>query len=166
MEAGAEMRFVVLVADGMADRPLEELGGRTPLEMARTPGMDTIAARGMVGTVQTIPRSLPASSDVAMLCLLGYDPEQCYPGRGPLEAASMGLTLGPEDVAFRCNLVTVENGVLADYSAGHISTREASVLVQFLDEKLSGRGVRFQPGVSYRHLAMVEGGDLAGLRLW
>ena len=150
------LKYAVLVADGMADHPVKELGGRTPLEVARTPALDTIAARGIVGTIQTIPRGLPSSSDVAMLGLLGYDVEQCYPGRGPLEAASMGVELAEDEVAFRCNLVTVENEVLSDYSAGHVSSKEARVLIGSLNEKLGARGVRFHAGVSYRHLAVIS----------
>ena len=160
----SDLKYIVLVADGMADRPLEELGGRTPMEVARTPAMDGLAARGTVGTVHTVGRGLPASSDVAMLCLLGYDPQVHYPGRGPFEAASMGIDLADGELAFRCNLISVANGVLADYSAGHISTKEASILIGSLNEKLGSKGVRFFPGMSYRHIVVLARPELAGVK--
>ena len=151
------MKFAVVVPDGMADHPLERLGGRTPLEAASTPAMDRVAQRGRLGLVRHTYRSLPTGSDVAMLSLLGYDPRRCYTGRAPLEAVSMGIELGPGQVAYRCNLVTVDEGVMADHSAGHISTREAEVLIALLNERLGGEGVRFYPGVGYRHLMVYDG---------
>ncbi len=151
------MKFAIVVPDGMADRPLERLGGRTPLEAASTPAMDRVARCGRLGLVRHTYRSLPAGSDVAMLSVLGYDPGKCYTGRAPLEAASMGVELGPGQVAYRCNLVTVDEGVMADHSGGHISTREAEVLVTLLNESLGGEGVRFYTGVGYRHLMLYVG---------
>ena len=113
------MKSLIFLADGMADHPLAELGNRTPLEAANTPAMAAIAARGINGTFLTLPEGLPTSSDVANMSVLGFFPERNYPGRGPIEAVSQGIALGPEDVAWRCNLVFVENGILKDYSAGH-----------------------------------------------
>ena len=151
------MKYAVVIPDGMADRPLERLGGRTPLEAAATPNMDKVALRGRLGTVCHTPASLSPGSDVAMLSVLGYDPAQCYTGRAPLEAASMGIELGPDDVAFRCNLVTVDGELLVDHSAGHISSREAAVLVALLNERLGDGTLRFYQGVGYRHLMVYRG---------
>jgi len=151
------VKFAIVVPDGMADRPLERLGGRTPLEAASTPAMDRVAQRGRLGLVRHTYRSMPMGSDVAMLSVFGYDPRKCYTGRAPLEAASMGVELAPGQVAYRCNLVTVDEGVMADHSAGHISSREAAVLIELLNEKLGGEGVRFYPGVGYRHLMLYDG---------
>jgi 2,3-bisphosphoglycerate-independent phosphoglycerate mutase len=149
------MKYAILVGDGMADFPAPELDNRTPLEHATTPNMDRVAARGRVGLVRTIPDGLPAGSDVANLSLLGYDPAAHYQGRAPIEAASMGVALGPSDTAFRCNLVTIQDGIMADYSAGHIDTAAAQAIVADLQKELSSDSVRFHPGVSYRHLAVI-----------
>jgi len=155
-------RYVILVGDGMADLPIEELGGRTVLEAARTPAMDRLAKMGELGRVQTIPEAFPPGSDVANMALVGYDPVQYYTGRGPLEAAAMGIKMNPEDVAFRCNLVTLgfrEGRVyMRDYSAGHISTSEAHTLIRDLAPLISGRSFEIFPGVSYRHLLLWRGG--------
>lgn len=152
------MKYIVLVGDGMADYPLEELNGKTPLQVAHTPNMDFIASNGKNGVVRTVPRGMVPGSDVANLSILGYGPRKYYPGRGPLEAASMGVSLDRDEVAFRCNLVTVKDGVLVDYSAGHISSEEARILIERLDKKLDG-DARFYPGVSYRHLLVLKGGE-------
>lgn len=140
----------------MADYPLEELGNRTPLEEASTPNMDFVAKEGKNGVALTIPEGLPAGSDVANLSLLGYDPREYYTGRGPLEAASMGVELAPDDVAFRCNLITEQEGRIEDYSAGHITTEEAAELVEAFDAALGSDVVRFCPGMSYRHLLLMK----------
>ncbi len=153
------MKYIILVLDGMADYPLEELGKRTPLEIARTPNMDFIAQNGIVGTAAMIPANMSSGSDVATLSILGYDPEKYYTGRGPLEAANMGIELDKDDVVFRCNLVTVENEHMVDYSAGHIPTNEAHGLISFLEKELGSDSVRFYPGVSYRHLVVIKGTD-------
>ncbi|OGO07543.1 MAG: cofactor-independent phosphoglycerate mutase [Chloroflexi bacterium RBG_13_60_13] len=153
------MRYAVLVGDGMADYPLEELGDRTPLEVARIPNMDEIARQGHLGSVRTIPPGMPPGSDVATLSILGYDPRRHYTGRGPLEAAKLGVEISPQEVAFRCNLVTVDDGRLVDYSSGHISSAEASDLIGFLQRELGTESVRFHPGVSYRHICVIK--DLA-----
>ncbi|MBU1184786.1 MAG: cofactor-independent phosphoglycerate mutase [Proteobacteria bacterium] len=160
------MKYVVLLGDGMADYPLDLLGGETPLEYARTPHMDRMASRGTLGLIDTIPHGLQPGSDVANLAVLGYDPRVCYTGRGPLEAANMGIALMPEDVAFRCNLVTLGDGtdpVMDDFTAGHISSAEAKRIICDLDKKIGSETFRFYPGVGYRHLLVWKGGkaDLA-----
>ncbi|NLG17544.1 MAG: cofactor-independent phosphoglycerate mutase [Fibrobacter sp.] len=152
-----EMKYAILVGDGMADFPLKELGNRTPLEYAVTENMDHIVSEGRIGLVSTIPEGLKPGSDVANLSLMGYDPAQYYSGRAPIEAASMGVELSSNDTAFRCNLVTIENGRMVDYSAGHIETEDARRIISELDEKLRTDKVRFYPGVSYRHLLVVSG---------
>ncbi|NOZ58645.1 MAG: cofactor-independent phosphoglycerate mutase [Euryarchaeota archaeon] len=152
------MKYLVVVGDGMADYPLEELGGRTPLEEASTPNMDSIARRGAAGMLRTIPPGMDAGSDIANLSILGYDPRKYYTGRGPLEAASLGVELGDGEFAWRCNLITVEDGRIADFTAGHITSAEARELVEALNRELGHAG-RFYPGVSYRHLFVSERGE-------
>lgn len=151
-----QQKYLVILGDGMADEPLSELGGKTPLEYARTPNMDRIARDGCMGMVQTIPDGFEAGSDIANLGLLGYDPRTCYTGRGPLEAASMQIELGPSDIAYRCNLVTVRDGIMADFSAGHISSAEGKELLSSLENTV--RSASFHPGVSYRNLVVLHGG--------
>lgn len=156
------MKYVVLVGDGMADRPIESLGGRTVLEAARTPVLDRMAKMGEVGLAETVPHYLPPASDVANMSLIGYDPGEYYSGRGPIEAASMGISMNPEDVAFRCNLVTLvfKNGhiFMKDYSAGHISTEEAGILIRELSQVINNRSFALYSGISYRHLLIWHGG--------
>lgn len=149
------MKYAFLVGDGMADRPVPELGGKTPLEYAATPNMDRVAARGRLGRIQTVPAGLPPGSDVANMSLLGYDAAAHFQGRGPIEAASLGVALGPGDTAFRCNLVTLKDGLMAEYSAGHIGTDESRPIVLDLEAALGSPKVRFHPGVSYRHLTVI-----------
>jgi len=155
------MKYLILVGDGMGDRPLPELGGRTPLAAAKTPAMDALASRAVFYRLQTVPPGMHPGSDVANLSLLGYRPEECYTGRAPLEAASLGVALGQDDVAMRMNLVTVhpkgEAVFMDDYSAGHISTAEASELVRELATHLAVPGLEVHPGVSYRHLLVLRG---------
>ncbi len=162
MEAPRRTKYVVLIGDGMADYPVDSLGGATPLEAARTPAMDRLARVGEVGTVLTIPNGLPPGSDVANLSLMGYDPMEYYTGRGPIEAAAMGVKMNPEDVAFRCNLVTLDfregRVFMVDYSAGHISTEEAGLLLKELQPLVPARSFSLHPGVSYRHLLIWKGG--------
>ena len=150
------MKYAVLIGDGMADYPIEKLGGKTILQAARTPAMDYIAAHGKTGLAKAIPDGFPPGSDVANMSILGYDPESYYSGRAPLEAASMGVTLASDDVAFRCNLITIEYGRIKDYSAGHISSEEAKILIETLDAELSTEGLSFYPGISYRHLMVAR----------
>lgn len=157
------MKYIVLVPDGMADYPIEELGGRTPLEAAKTPNFDFIAGNGALGRVKTIPDKMKPASDIANISILGYNPAEYYTGRGPLEAANLGIELEDNDVAFRCNLITVSGQTLTDYSAGHISSKEASTLIGVIDKNLGDEHVRFYPGVSYRHLMVVKNGVAEGL---
>lgn len=156
------MKYIILLGDGMADEPIDELGGLTPLQKAHTPRMDTLARQGQVGMAQTVPAGYAPGSDVANLSVFGYDPASCYTGRSPLEAASMGVTLGPDDVAFRLNLVHLMPHYgrlyMGDFSAGHISTPEAHELIAALQGELGGGPFNFFPGVSYRHLMVWSGG--------
>ncbi len=157
-------RYVILVGDGMGDYPLEELGGRTPLEAASTPFMDRLVGRGRLGTVRTVPHGMEPGSDIANMSLLGYDPKVYHTGRAPLEAASMGVRLSREDVAFRCNLVTLSLDSddvvrMEDYSAGHISNLEAGQLIDSLKLLTVGTPLELYQGVSYRHLLVWHGGE-------
>jgi 2,3-bisphosphoglycerate-independent phosphoglycerate mutase len=142
----------------MADYPLDALGGDTPLEAADTPNMDALASEGTVGIVRTIPKGAVPGSDIANLNLLGYDSAAYYTGRAPLEAASRGIELAANEVAFRCNLVTVNDGVMTDYSAGHITSGEAAELIAHIDRQLGDSNLKFYPGVSYRHLLIAGDG--------
>ncbi|WP_456474336.1 cofactor-independent phosphoglycerate mutase [Candidatus Pyrohabitans sp.] len=153
------MKYLVVIGDGMADYPLEELGGKTPLEYADTPNMDHIAEKGVAGMLRTIPPGMEAGSDIANLSILGYDPRAVYTGRGPLEAASMGVELRDSEVAFRCNLIFVENGKIIDFTAGHISSKEAEALLRALNEAEIAPFGRFYPGVSYRNLFICPFGE-------
>lgn len=157
------MKYIVLVADGMADYPMKELGDRTPLEVAKTPNMDFIAQHGRLGRVKTIPDAMAPGSDVANITIMGYDAHKFYPGRGPLEAANLGIKLEEGDMAFRCNLVTISDGKLLDYSAGHINSKEAAILINFINQKLGTDKIQFYPGVSYRHVMVVKNGVFDGL---
>jgi 2,3-bisphosphoglycerate-independent phosphoglycerate mutase len=158
------MKYLVIVGDGMADRPLKELGGKTPLQSASTPNMDRLAREGFPGKVRTIPEGMHPGSDVANLSILGYNPREYYSGRAPLEAASIGVELGDDDVAYRCNLVTLKynrdrtRAIMEDYSSGHISTEEARELILEIDSSLGSDIMKFYPGVSYRHLMVWSGG--------
>jgi 2,3-bisphosphoglycerate-independent phosphoglycerate mutase len=149
------MKYIILLGDGMADYPLKELGGKTPLEYAHTPYMDRIAKEGTLGLIDTIPAGLTPGSDVAIMSVLGYDPKECYTGRGPLEAANMGVALGADDLAFRCNLVTLRGDaeyMMDDFTSGHITTEEAKVIINDINDELGNTIFQFYPGVSYRHL--------------
>ncbi len=150
------MKYIVILGDGMADEPLAELGGKTPLAYARTPNMDRMAREGACGMLRTIPDGYEAGSDIANMAVLGYAPEKYYTGRGPLEALSMGIDLAPDDVAYRCNLVTIEENTMEDFSAGHITSSEGAALLASLQEALPG--VLFRAGISYRNLLVLPGG--------
>lgn len=153
-----KQKAIIFLADGMADDPLMELGGKTPLEYANTPAMDSIAKRGASGTFLTLPDGLPTSSDVANMSVLGFEPEYNYPGRGPIEAAAQGIELDEDDIAWRCNLVYVsDDGFLRDYSAGHISPEDAAVLMADLETAFGSDEVTFYSGVSYRNLLVLHG---------
>lgn len=143
----------------MADYPISELGDKSPLQVANTPNMDAVAQNGISGLAKTIPDSMPPGSDVANLAVLGYDPEVYFTGRGPLEAGSMGIKINAADVAYRCNIVTVENGIMIDYSSGHISSEEAKELIESVDAELGKGDVKFHAGVSYRHLLVYTDGS-------
>ncbi len=156
------MKYIVLLGDGMSDEPIEELDGKTPLQAAKTPNMDKLAQRGTIGLAETVPAAFHPGSDVANLSVFGYDPASCYTGRSPLEAASMGVELGPDDVAFRLNLVTLGlaggDMYMQDFSAGHITTEEARELIECLQDELGDEEFQFYTGVSYRHLMVWRGG--------
>lgn len=156
------MKIIVLLGDGMSDEPCAELDGKTPLQAAHTPNMDRMAQAGLVGLAQTVPAGLPPGSDVANLSVFGYDPRSCYTGRSPLEAVSMGVELGPNDVAFRMNLVTLtpHNGrvYMEDFSAGHIGSEESHQLIKALQDQLGNGQFQFYPGVGYRHLLVWRDG--------
>jgi 2,3-bisphosphoglycerate-independent phosphoglycerate mutase len=154
---GEQMKYVLVVGDGMADYPIPELGNMTPLQTAYKPNMDAIAAKGRNGLLRTVPDSLNPGSDTAILSVLGYDPLLFYPGRGPLEAAARGIQLKENDVAFRCNLITEKDGVLVDYSAGHISSREASKLIDSLKVAFEKPNeIEFFSGLDYRHFLILR----------
>jgi len=150
------MKYIVICGDGMADEPIAELGNKTPLEYAKIPNMDRMAREGACGLLRTIPDSFEAGSDIANMSILGYAPEKYYTGRGPLEALSMGVDLAPGDVAYRCNLVTVEDNTMVDFSAGHISSAEGAELFASLQQDLPD--VMLKAGVSYRNLLVVHEG--------
>ncbi|NLY39926.1 MAG: cofactor-independent phosphoglycerate mutase [Firmicutes bacterium] len=158
------MKYIVIVGDGMADYPVEQLGGKTPLEKARKPAMDRLAQNGILGLVRTVPEGMAPGSDTANLSVFGYDPRRYYSGRSPFEAAGMGLPLRPGDVSFRCNLVTLSTEAsyaartMVDYCAGEISSAEAEQLIAAVNEHLSTPEIKFYPGISYRHLAVWAGG--------
>ncbi|MBI3321360.1 MAG: cofactor-independent phosphoglycerate mutase [Candidatus Omnitrophica bacterium] len=152
------MKYVIVLPDGVADVPIKELGGKTPLEVAKHPNMDWIAREGITGWAHTIPSGFAPGSDVGCMSVFGYDPRTYYTGRAPLEAAAQGIPLAETDVAFRCNTVTVADGVMADYSAGHIDSAESAALIKTANERLGKDGIRFYAGVSYRHLAIVACG--------
>lgn len=151
------MKYIVMLGDGMADNPVEALGGRTPLEAAKKPNIDRLAAKGELGMVKTVPEGMKPGSDVANLAAMGYDPVQCYTGRSPLEAVSIGINMAEEDVAFRCNLVTLseeedyEDKRMVDYSSGEITTQEAAQLIQAVKTVFDTEELEFYPGISYRH---------------
>ncbi len=180
-------KYLILIGDGMADWPIDALGGKTPLEAASKPHMDFMASRGTLGMVQVVPKEMYPGSDVSNLAIMGYDPKEVYTGRSPLEAAAMGVSLGKDDVAVRCNVVTIRgsgsDSEMEDFSAGHIATAEAASLLKALQDRVDGRGngpgegtspaspgppdadsvagsgVRFYPGVSYRHLMLWPRGN-------
>ena len=150
------MKYIILVPDGLADQPLKELGGKTPMEAARTPNMDYLAQNGFSALTKTIPDDMPPGSDIGNLALLGYDPKKNFSGRASLEAANLGIKLKDDEVVFRCNLVTVKDKKMVDYSAGHISSDEAKHLIEYLERSLDWPDVRFYPGKSYRHLMVFK----------
>ncbi|MBU0630398.1 MAG: cofactor-independent phosphoglycerate mutase [Candidatus Margulisbacteria bacterium] len=160
------MKYFVVIGDGMSDLPLKALGGKTPLEAAKTPNLDYIAQYGVCGWTKNVPTGMIPGSDVAAMSIFGYDPKKGYTGRGPLEAASLGVKLGEKDIAFRCNLVTVKNGTMADFTAGHISTEDAKRVFRELNKKIGSKNIEFIPGLSYRNLLVfrnLSGGEMQRL---
>lgn len=158
---GAVVKYAIIIPDGCADEPQESLGGKTPLQAASTPAMDTIVEAGVVGRSNNVPSSLPAGSAVANMSLLGYDPLEQFTGRAPLEAAAQSIQLGADDWAIRCNLVTIVDQVMRDFTADHISSEEAKQLLAALSESCSDQTLEFVPGVSYRNLLLYRGGQSA-----
>ncbi|MBW8039769.1 MAG: cofactor-independent phosphoglycerate mutase [Planctomycetes bacterium] len=152
-------KYAIIVPDGAADKPIEELGERTVLEAAETPNMDKISRQGRQGLVRTVPEDMEAGSDVAQMSLLGYDPHTFYSGRAPIEAVARNIKLSADDWVFRCNLVTIADGKMADHSAGHISSEEAKALITELNEQSGDKNYRLYPGISYRHLLVFKGLD-------
>ncbi len=157
------MKYIILLGDGMADRPLEDHGNKTPLSISHTPCMDLLAGTGTLGMVNTIPEGFEPGSDVANMCVLGYDPKLHYTGRAPVEAVSMNIPLTESDIAFRCNLVSFssngQNTLMDDYSAGHISTKNAHRFINMLKNKLDSDACTLHPGISYRHLLVCKNAD-------
>jgi len=156
------MKYLILVGDGMGDYPIAELGGKTPLEAANTPNMDELCRKGEFFLNHTIPDGFPPGSDVANMSLMGYDPALYYTGRAPLEAAAMGITLAPDEIVFRCNLVTLDQSndgrtTMRDFSAGHISSEESHRIIDTLEAECSTGQFHFKPGISYRHLVVFKG---------
>jgi len=151
------MKHILILGDGMADEPISQLGGKTPLEYAKTPNLDRLTAEGACGMLRTIPDGFEPGSDIANMSIIGYAPEKYYTGRGPLEALSMGVDLDPSDVAYRCNLVTVKDEIMEDFSAGHISTSESKALLSSLGPFVPG--VFVKAGVSYRNLLLIPHGS-------
>ena len=163
------MKYVIVLADGMADEPIANLGGKTPLEYAKTPAMDALASCGQVGMVRTVPSSMKPGSDVANLSVLGYNPETCYSGRSPLEALSVGVPMLDTDVVLRCNLVTVsenepyDSKTIIDHSSGEISTADADILMDAVREAFNNELFRFYTGTSYRHITVWDRGKIVDL---
>lgn len=163
------MKYVVILGDGMADEPIAGLGGKTPLDFAATPTLDALASRGELGLVQNVPAGMAPGSDTANLSVMGYDPRSCFTGRSPLEALSLGLSLGPEDVALRCNLVTLTEEepygekTILDHSSGELATSDARILVDAIQEALGSDTFHFYPGTSYRQILIWKGGRVSQL---
>lgn len=153
------MKYALIVGDGMADLPVEALGGKTPLMAAPTPGMDRLAREGETGLVRTCPPGWSPGTEVCMMSVMGYDPVKYFTGRGPMEALGRGIALKKSEVAFRCNFVTVKGDLMHDFSAGHISDAEAKALIEMLEKRLGGEEIAFHAGVSYRHLMVWRGGS-------
>lgn len=153
------MKYIIILADGMADEPIAQLGGKTPLEAAATPYLDWLASQSRLGLLNTVPAGYAPGSEVAHLSLLGYNLDDVFEGRGSLEAASMGVEIEPDEMAMRCNIICIENDKIKNHSAGHITDEEAETLINYLNENLADERVRFYPGVSYRHLLKIKRGN-------
>ncbi len=153
------MKYLIILGDGMADDPTVALGGKTPLQVANKPDIDLLAKKGITGLLKTVPEGYLPGSEIANLGVLGYDVNEVFEGRGSLEAASMGIDIEDDEVAMRCNLICIEDDKIKNHSAGHISNEEATELIVYLQEKLGNENVNFFPGVSYRHLLKIKGGN-------
>lgn len=153
------MKHIIILGDGMSDHPVERLGGKTPLEAASTPAFDRLAAMGRSGLLKTIPDGFSAGSEVANTAILGYDLNKVYEGRGPLEAASIGYDLAADELALRCNIITLADGRIVNHHGGYLSSEEGRVLIEALDKELGNDRVRFIPGIHYRHLLVIKGGN-------
>lgn len=153
------MKHIIILGDGMADHPIERLGGKTLLQYADTPYMDLLARKGKTGRLMTIPDGFHPGSEVANTSILGYDLNKVYEGRGPLEAASIGYNMSPEDLALRCNLITLSDGIIKNHHGGHLTTEEGTTLIKYLNEKLGNEYIQFIPGIQYRHLLIIKGGS-------
>ena len=155
------MKYLLIAPDGAAGYKDDTPEGKTCLQLAKTPNMDLLAKKGRCGTLLTIPKGMPSGSEIAILSVLGYNPRECFTGRGALEAPGLGVKLEKDDIAFRCNLITEENGKLKDYSAGHISDEESGELMRLIDLQLGKPNIKFYPGVSYRHLLVLKGNNFS-----
>jgi 2,3-bisphosphoglycerate-independent phosphoglycerate mutase len=155
------MKYIVLIIDGAAGRPIARRGGKTSLELAQTPNLDALARQGQLGMTCNVPEGMEPSSAIACMSILGYDPRTYYRGRSAIEAGSMGIDIAPGETVFRCNLVSIKDGKMLDYSAGHITTDEARELILSLDKDLGNKNTRFYPGVSYRHILILIGHEEA-----
>ncbi len=153
------MKYLIILADGAADYPIESLGGLTPLQAAKTPNIDNLCAKSCLGLLETVPADMPPGSEVANLSVMGYDVKEVYQGRGVLEAASMGIDIKEDELAMRCNLICIEEGKIKNHSAGHISTEESHKLIESINERFKDEEFTFHPGVSYRHLFVLPGGS-------
>jgi len=153
------MKYIIILGDGMSDEPIPELGNKTPLQVAQKPYMDKLAALGCSGMLYTVPEGFEPGSEIANLSVLGYDVAKVFEGRGSLEAASMGIDVAEGEMAMRCNLICIENGQIKNHSAGHITSEEAKELILYLQQELGDEIVSFYPGVSYRHLLKIKGGE-------
>jgi 2,3-bisphosphoglycerate-independent phosphoglycerate mutase len=153
------MKYIIILGDGMSDEPIPALGNKTPLQVANKPNIDKIAALGRCGMLHTIPAGYAPGSEIANMSVMGYNVPEVFEGRGSLEAASMGVDIAQDEMAMRCNLICIENGIIKNHSAGHISNEEAEELILFLQQELGNKLVSFYPGVSYRHLLKVKGGN-------
>jgi 2,3-bisphosphoglycerate-independent phosphoglycerate mutase len=152
------MKYIIVLGDGMADEPLAAYGGKTPLQMAEKPAIDSLAKNGRTGQLITVPEDMHPGSEIANMSVMGYDVHTVFEGRGVLEAASIGVTLEENDLALRCNLICVEDEKIKNHSAGHISNTESYELIEFLNKQMGNEMIRFYPGVSYRHLLVIKGG--------
>ena len=153
------MKHIIILGDGMADHPVERLGGKTLLQYAHTPVMDLLAKEGRCGRLLTVPEGFSPGSEVANTCILGYDLHKVYEGRGPLEAASIGYDMQPDDLALRCNIITLEDGKIKNHHGGHLTTEQGDVLIKYLNQHLGNERIKFITGIQYRHLLVIKGGN-------